>query len=183
MNPFNKMVKIKVLIMLLGALASGCATHQDLSRYSANTYDPSQLNKVQNVKTVDLISILPARIAVDNTANAKRNAETAALIGALAGAALGANANRSNARKQGATTAVGGAVGAGVGAAVGSSTPTVIYEEGVSLTYMFEGAPLSSTQIGKQCEFKPGPAVMVSTEGKANETRIQPNAVCGDASK
>jgi outer membrane lipoprotein SlyB len=183
MNILRKAVKTKILTVVVCALASGCATQQDLSRHSASTYDPSQLNKVQNVKTVDLISVLPARVAVDNSANAKRNAETAALIGALAGAALGANANTSNARKRGATTAVGGAVGAGVGAAVGSATPTVIYEEGVSLTYMFEGKPLSSTQIGKQCEFKPGPAVMVSTEGKANETRIQPNAVCAGASK
>lgn len=177
MKSRNNLFKVRTLGLAIAVLLSGCATQQDLSRYSANTYSPSQLNRVQEVKTVDLISILPARVAVDNTANAKRNADTGALMGALLGAALGA---RSNSRSS-SNALLGGAVGAGVGSAAGASTPTVIYQEGVSLTYVYGGRPLSSTQVGKQCEFKPGPAVMVNTEGNANETRIQPNAVCGSA--
>ena len=100
-------------------------------------------------------------------------------MGTLIGAALGAKTNNNNPRRQTTNTVLGAAVGAGVGSAAGASTPTVVYEEGVSLTYVYGGRPLSSTQVGKQCEFKPGAAVMVSTDGNANETRIQPNAVCG----
>jgi len=170
----TKRIKTSVAIASAAILASGCATRADLSQHSASTYGVNQLNKVQEVKTVDLLSILPARVAVDNSANAKRNAEAGALIGAIIGAALGSR----NDRYSGSTAAAGAAVGAGLGGAAGASTPTVIYEEGVTLTYVHQGRTLSSTQVGKTCEFKPGLAVMVSTSGNSDETRIQPNSVC-----
>ena len=155
---------------------TACATRPDLSQHSANTYDTSQLNQVQVVKTVEIISVLAARVAVDNTAQANRNSSAGALIGAILGAALGATTH--NHDHLSAAVAAGGAIGAGLGAAAGASTPTVIYDEGVTLTYIHEGIALSSTQVGKSCEFKPGLAVMVSAQNKENETRIQPNSVC-----
>jgi len=164
---------LMALLALTGLV--GCATKPDLSQHAANTYTAAHLNRVQEVKTVELIGIIPARVAVDNSANARRNAETGALMGALIGAAVGANSTRN---RYGTGTAVGTATGAGVGSAAGASTPTVIYESGVTLTYVMNGRTLSSTQIGKQCEFKPGLAVMVTTVSGSGETRIQPNAAC-----
>ena len=167
--------KSKNLCVALSVLAlSGCAATPDLTKYSANTYSANQLNQVQEVKTVELLSVLGARVAIDNSANAEKNAKAGAVFGALLGAALAVAGGDNNPN---ARAAAGGAIGAGIGSAAGASTPTVLYEEGVTLTYIYDGRALSSTQVGKACEFKPGPAVMVNT-GKENETRIQPNAVC-----
>ena len=163
----------------IALLSAGCATKPDLSQHSANTYGAHQLNQTQEVKTIEILSVLTARVAVDNTANAKRQAAAGAMMGAIIGAALGGTNNR----RPGAAAALGGSVGAGIGSAAGASTPTVIYQEGVTLTYVSEDKTLSSTQIGKACEFKPGVAVMVKTMNQANETRIQPNSVCPEEKK
>ena len=172
----NSAVLLGISIALLTA---GCATNTDLSQHSANTYGAHQLNQTQEVKTIEILSVLTARVAVDNTANAKRQAEVGAMMGAIIGAALGST----NKRRPGATSALGGAAGAGIGSAVGAATPTVIYQEGVTLTYVSADKTLSSTQVGKACEFKPGLAVMVKTMSQANETRIQPNSVCPEEKK
>ena len=52
----------------LGALVlSGCAN--DGTAYRADTYSVGQVNQVQEVRTVEIIAINPARVAVPNSDN------------------------------------------------------------------------------------------------------------------
>jgi outer membrane lipoprotein SlyB len=94
------------------------------------------------------------------------------LTGALAGGVVGNNI----ARHSSTNVLVGGVGGGAVGALAGSLVPDKTLVDGVSLTYVENGKTLNSAQVGKACEFKPGPAIGVSTG--PNETRIQPNDTC-----
>lgn len=127
-------------------------------------------------KTVNIISILPAKVAVDNAQN-KRNAQAfGALIGAVAGGVIGHNVGSGS---NSGTTA--GAVGGGaVGAAAGSMVNDKTLVEGVSLTYKEGTKVYTSTQVGKECQFTTGLAVVITTT--YNETRIQPNTKCPEKS-
>jgi hypothetical protein len=51
--------------------------------------------------------------------------------------------------------------------------------DAVSLTYSENNKIYTSTQVGQACEFKPGVALVISTQ--ANETRVQPNSVCKES--
>ncbi len=112
-------------------------------------YQTHQLNTKQETKTVNIISILPAKVAVDNSQN-KRNAQAfGALIGAVAGGVIGHNVGSGS---NSGTTA--GAVGGGaVGAAAGSMVNDKTLVEGVSLTYKEGTKVYTSTQVGKECQF------------------------------
>lgn len=65
--------------MLVALSLSGCQSNAD--PYAADVYGVAQLNDKQETKTVNIISILPAKVAVDNTAN-KQAAQT---FGAILG--------------------------------------------------------------------------------------------------
>ncbi len=52
--------------------------------------------------------------------------------------------------------------------------------EGVSLTYKEGTKVYTSTQVGKECQFTTGLAVVITTT--YNETRIQPNTKCPEKS-
>ena len=146
------------------SLLSACATGQNLQ---ANVYRAGQVNQAQNAVTVRILAVMPARIEVDNRANQ----QAAKMVGAVLGGVLGVLAGHSpNARAAGA---VGGAVG---GAAVGSAVGETVLVDGVSITYTNGNRTLNSAQVGKLCEYKPGPAVVISTS--PTETRVQPNSVC-----
>ena len=74
-----------------------------------------------------------------------------------------------------------GAVGGGaVGAAAGSMVNDKTLVEGVSLTYKEGTKVYTSTQVGKECQFTTGLAVVITTT--YNETRIQPNTKCPEKS-
>ena len=70
----------------------------------------------------------------------------------------------------------GGAVGAAAGSMVNDKTLV----EGVSLTYKEGTKVYTSTQVGKECQFTTGLAVVITTT--YNETRIQPNTKCPEKS-
>lgn len=148
-------------------LLAGCmATGEDLG---ADVYHAGQLNSQQETKTVNIISVLPAKVAVDNT-EAKRTAQAAgAILGGIAGAAIGYQ--HSNL----AATATGVAGGT-VGAVAGSMVKDKVLVEGVTISYKMGKKVYSSTQAGRKCQFKPGTALVITTKNK--ETRIQPNAEC-----
>ncbi len=75
-------------------------------------YQTDQLNTKQETKTVNIISILPAKVAVDNSQN-KRNAQAfGALIGAVAGGVVGHNVGSGSNSGTTAGAVGGGAVGA-----------------------------------------------------------------------
>ena len=78
-------MKFKKCLLPVAMLASftlaGCQSNAD--DHAADVYQTDQLNTKQETKTVNIISILPAKVAVDNSQN-KRNAQAfGALIGAV----------------------------------------------------------------------------------------------------
>lgn len=138
-------MKFKKCLLPVAMLASftlaGCQSNAD--DHAADVYQTDQLNTKQETKTVNIISILPAKVAVDNSQN-KRNAQAfGALIGAVAGGVIGHNVGSGS---NSGTTA--GAVGGGaVGAAAGSMVNDKTLVEGVSLTYK-EGTKVYTSTRG-----------------------------------
>lgn len=152
------------------SLLSGCQSSAD--NFAADVYDTTQLNARQETKTVNVISVLPAKVAVDNTANKEAAQTFGAILGAVAGGVTGYNIKSGSALN----TVAGGVVGGAAGAAAGSLVKDKILVEGVSLTYKEGTKVYTSTQVGRPCQFITGLAVIIST--KDNETRIQPNSTC-----
>jgi len=159
------------ILALAFTVLTGCQASGE--RYAASVYDTAQVNQKQEAKTVQIISVMPAKVAVDNTEN-KKNAQTfGTILGAVAGGVAGYSAGSGSSSKG----ALAGAVGGGaLGAAAGTLVDDKTLVEGVTLSYSEDNKVYTSTQVGKQCEFQPGLALVVTTQ--ANETRIQPNATC-----
>lgn len=147
---------------------TGCAsTGQDLR---ANTYNASELNQNQEVAPVNIISIMPSKINIDNSKQ-KRQAQTGGgMFGAIAGGVAGSFIGNSRG------TLIGGAAGAAIGAASGSLVNDKVIVNGVTLAYKINDSLKSSTQVGFLCEYTTGKAIMVKTT--ENNTRIQPNSSC-----
>lgn len=162
-------MKKAILVGVIAALMTGCAANTQ--QYRASSWDASQVNTQQEAQVVRIISIMPATVYVDNTANKEAAALGGALIGGIAGGLVG----KKSSSKYG--TGVGVGAGTAVGAAAGSAlTESKTAAEGVNLGYQKDGKIYTSTQVGMQCEYKTGTALMVSM--KSGETRIQPNAEC-----
>ncbi|ENE0105019.1 hypothetical protein ABMH50_004025 [Escherichia albertii] len=151
-------------------ILAGCQSNG--AEYAADVYDTAQLNSKQETKTVNIISVLPAKVKVDNTANKEAAQKFGSVLGAVAGGVAGYNVKGTS--TLGAVA--GGAGGAALGAAAGSMVSDKSIVEGVSLTYKEGTKVYTSTQVGRACQFTTGLAVLIST--KDNETRIQPNATC-----
>lgn len=163
------MKKYFLLTALTSSLVlSGCAnvSFEDLG---ADVYDTTQLNTKQETKTVTILSVLPAKVLVDNKENKQMAQAAGAILGGITGAVLGYQHSNLAAAAAGAAGATGGAV-------AGSMVKDKVQVEGVSLTYKQGSKVYTSTQAGRKCQFKPGLAVVITT--KANETRIQPNSEC-----
>ena len=157
---------------------SGCASDGNL--YRSDVYTAGQVNQKQEVKTVEIISITPAQVAVSNTENRDRAQMTGAILGAIAGAAIGNHNNHSTSSRVMGGLA-GGALGGLAGDAVGGSSRTN-YVDGVQLVYRTSGGKVyQSAQVGRLCEYKMGTAIMVSA--RSGETRIQPNNPYGCAKR
>ena len=69
-------------------LLAGCAN--DGTAYRSDVYWAGQVNQAQEVKTVQIIAVMPARITVDNRRDRNDSATMGTILGALAGAAVGA---------------------------------------------------------------------------------------------
>lgn len=164
-----------VAVATLVATLAGCAN--DGTLYRADTYQASQVNQLQEVRSVKILAINPARVAVSNDDNRQTSRLIGGVIGAIAGVAI-ANHGRhtDNARL------VGGALGAGAGALAGDTlagNSDTSYTDGVQLTFSMDGRTFQSVQVGKPCEYRTGPAIMATS--KPGETRIQPNNPAGCA--
>lgn len=165
-NTFNKLAVTFIAVSLAGCAATG-------ANLQSNVYKANQVNQAQEVKTVQILAVLPAKIEVDNTEQKKAAQVSGVLIGAILGAAIGGAAKNNT----GLATATGTVAGGAVGGAAGSLVSDKVLVDGVSLTYTFKGKTLNSTQVGRACEYAPGMmAVMISTS--PTETRIQPNREC-----
>lgn len=167
----NKLMKRFKLItlVLISILVVGCTTTG--TKHQANVYRADQVNTRQEAKTIQLLAVMPAQISIDNTKSKKKAQTTGAIVGALLGGGLASKNGSSN-------TGLAALAGGGLGLLTGSSVADTVLVEGVSLTYIEEGKTYTSAQVGRQCEFSPGIALVIST--KAYETRIQPNATCSE---
>ncbi len=153
-------------------LLGGCQSSGDL--YRSDTYYASAVNQAQEVKTVQIIAVIPARVAVPNRSDQSKAQAVGAVLGALAGIAIGNqvhNAGRSD-------RVIGGVAGGIAGMALadaGSGDQALV--DGVQITFRYGDKLFNSAQVGRTCEFKTGTAIMVSPS--PNETRIQPNNPAG----
>lgn len=161
-----RLIPFQFVTISMFALLAGCA--QPGADLQANVYQADQVNQTQNAKVIDILSLSPAKVEVNNAQNQKEAEVAGGLIGALAGGIAG--------NQMGNNTAAGGLVGGVAGAAAGSLVPGSTLVPGVTIGYSEAGKILTSTQVGQMCEFQFGRALVVSTQ--ANETRVQPNAAC-----
>ena len=91
----------------------------------------TQLNSKQKTKTVNIISILPAKVAIDNTAQKEKAQKAGSILGAVAGAVGGYNVKS----KSTGGAIAGGVAGGVAGNLAGSMVNDKVIVEGVSLTY------------------------------------------------
>ena len=160
----NKVALIVVVSVLNGCAATGANLKSDV-------YKAGQVNTAQAARSIKIITVLPAKIEVDNSEQKKQAQVGGAILGALAGGLGGGFGGIGTAATVG-TTIAGGAVGA----AAGSIVSDKVLVDGVSIAYTENGQMFTSAQVGRQCEFKQGTAIIISTS--PTETRIQPNATC-----
>lgn len=159
---------IKLLAIPMVFALSACGTTGE--KYEANVYKAHQVNQQQEIQTIKILTVLPAKIEASNREAKEKAQLVGGIVGALAGGVIG------NELDEGRGTLTGGAVGGGVGVAAGSLVKDAVIVEGVSLVYEVGGKTFNSVQVGQACAFQPGAAFMVTTY--TDETRIQPNAEC-----
>ena len=165
----NIQKKTLCAVVSVAFVVAGCATGE---QYRSDSYTAAQVNTAQEVLPVTILAVNPAKVQVDNTEGKKKAQIGGAVAGALIGGALGGTATS----KAGANVAGGAAAGGIVGAAAGSMVDDKILVDGVSLVFKESGKgkkPMTSVQVGRLCEFKPGDAFMYRMS--KTETRIQPN--------
>lgn len=158
----NRLIAVFSPLLLLAACVDPGASHK------ANVFKAGQVNQRQEVKTVTILAVQPAKVEVSN----RRNREIAEGVGFLLGAVLGASIGEGN-NRGGQSAIVGGAVGADAGRLGTGKTKLV---DGVQIIYQEAGRVLQSAQVGNPCEYAIGPALVTVTEAK--ETRVQSNHDC-----
>ncbi len=168
--------KLAITAAMSAALLAGCAT--DGSMYRSDVYTAGQVNQMQEVRTVEIIAIQPARVAVGNTDTRSDARNIGMILGAIAGAAIGNHNNHSTSSRVLGGLA-GGAVGGIAGQSIGGNRQELV--NGVQLTFREGNKLYNSAQVGQVCEFKTGTAIMISQS--PTETRIQPNNPYGCATK
>ena len=159
------MKKIAIVAALSSLVLAGCAN--DGTYYRADTYAAGAVNQAQQVRTVEILAIGAAKVAVSNEDNRQEAQIYSGILGALAGVAIGHNSD--SARIGGGIA--GAALGSMAGSAIGGSRTN--YVDGVQITFRYNNKIYNSAQVGRPCEFKTGLAVMISST--PTETRIQPN--------
>jgi len=159
----------KIALLAVVSILSGCAATG--ANIQSNVYRAGQVNTAQAARSIKIITILPAKIEVDNSEQKKQAQVGGAILGALAGG-LGGGFGGIGGLGTAGTTIAGGAVGA----AAGSLVSDKILVDGVSIAYSENGKMFTSAQVGRACEYQIGAAIIISTT--PTETRIQPNASC-----
>ena len=160
--------------MMLAALVSslgltGCVVTGD--QYRSDVYSAYAVNQAQEVKTVRIIAVTPARVAVNNAEGKAGAQAVGAVLGALIGIAAG---NGGHGPHRGGDRVLGGLAGGVAGGMLaGAATEGTTLVNGVQITFRYGNKLFNSAQVGRVCEYKVGTAIMVSPH--PNETRIQPN--------
>lgn len=165
-------IRIALAATLAALLAlSGCANDND--RYRADVYGPGSLNQKQKVRTVEILSIQNARVALPNSTKNSSTQLAGTVIGAIAGAVIGNQFGHSRNSRENARI-LGGIAGGVVGnRASDLAAGDTDYQDGVQLTYRLDDQMYTSVQVAEPCEYKLGTAMMV--QQTENSTRIQPN--------
>lgn len=132
-----------------------------------NVYSAHSLNTPQQVKRIEILSLTPARVEVDNSRNRQNIQIASGVLGAVLGGVIGSN--------QGETT-IGTAAGGAAGAGAASMMHDKKLVDGVSITYSYEGTTLNAIHVGRMCGYTPGPATALITG--PSTIRIQPNTTC-----
>ncbi len=163
------MKKIALVAAIATLTLAGCAN--DGTYYRSDTYYAQGVNQAQEVRTVEILSVGAAKVAVPNKESRNEAEKIGTVLGALAGVAISShNSDRTSSR------VLGGLAGAAVGNMAGSAVAgnkSTNYVDGVQITFRYNNKLFNSAQVGQPCEYKLGPAIMVSTS--PTETRIQPN--------
>ncbi|MEG5932494.1 hypothetical protein UXN85_20725 [Enterobacter hormaechei] len=163
------MKKLTLIALLVSATTlTGCANTG--AEYAADVYAADQLNTRQETHTINILSVLPAKVKVDNKANKEAAQNVGMVLGAIAGAVLGYQSGNSWG------TAAGGGAGGVIGAVATAGVKDKVLVDGVTISYKDGEKVYSSTQVGRQCLFTTGLAAVITTQ--TNETRVQPNATC-----
>lgn len=163
------MKKVTLITSFAVLALAGCAN--DGTYYRSDTYYAQGVNQAQEVRTVEILSIGVAKVAVPNKESRGNAEKIGTVIGAIAGTAIGSHNNHSTSSR-----VLGGLAGAAVGNIAGSAVAgnqSTTYVDGVQITFRYNNKLFNSAQVGQPCEYKLGPAIMVSTS--PTETRIQPN--------
>lgn len=164
------MKKLLFTAISVAIVLCGCTSKKD--SLSPDVYKESDVNKRQEIKSIDIVSLEPAKIAINNNKSKNTARVIGGALGAIGGAVVGYNFGSG---KSGATV-VGGAVGGTLGGLGGEAMGDEKVVDGITILYEQNGKTYSSTQVGKPCEFKIGVARMVIMDGSV--TKIQPNSVC-----
>ncbi|MCD8340249.1 MAG: hypothetical protein LUC43_08670 [Burkholderiales bacterium] len=145
-----------------------------------NSYGPSYVGQAQEVQQIDIVSVTPEAITVQNPNGGQTSKTIGTLIGAVAGAAIGGAVDRhrdpwGHRHPGGLGIAAGAVVGGTAGYAAGSwAGNRNSQSEGASITFRTtEGYTYTTLQAARACMFRPGPASMMNS-GQGTVT-IQPN--------
>ena len=134
------MIKTKLLVPAVALFAlAGCQTNGDM--YRSDVYGSNQVNQAQQVQTVEIIAIQPARVAVNNQSD--RNVSQ--MVGTALGGILGAVIGNQVTHHRDSGTAIGAIAGAALGAAGSSAaSPQNSLVDGVQLTFKMNGRIFNS---------------------------------------
>ena len=156
---------------------TGCVSDGG-NRYRSDVYSVNNVNRVQRVETITIQSVTPAQIALPRNEGQDRSEITGTIIGAIAGAAIGNHGHHSTSSR-----VMGGIAGAALGNLAGNAIGGQVssdYADGVQITWRGKDGNLyQSAQVGRLCEFKVGPALLVAPN--SGDARVQPNNPLGCA--
>ena len=167
-----KNFKKYAIIAAIAATLTGCAA--DGQQYRANAFAAEETGFEDGARIVEIATITPAKIYVDNSQQKQAVGAVGSVLGAVAGGIAGYNLGG----KGGVLGAVAGvAAGGAGGAALGAVVKDKVAVDGVLISYRNEGQEKINVakHVGRVCEYVPGKSLAV---GEGKNTKIQPNAEC-----
>lgn len=166
MKKFGIALSLSALLSLSACADAGYEDRPDV-------YSAGMVNQVQQAATINIIQVRPVRVQVSNA----RGQSGSALLGGLLGAGLGVGLGLGVAHN-GLAAGLGGLGGGVAGGMIGNQlSGSTRFVNGVTIMFPTpNGQLLSSTQVGRACEYQLGPAQIISTG--PGQVRIQPNAYC-----
>lgn len=166
---FKKTMTALALSSMMALTACSAPGYED----RPDVYSANMVNQAQQIGTIYITMLRPVKIQVSNA----RNQRGSSLLGGLLGAGLGVGMGLGVAHS-GLAAGLGGLGGGVAGGMIGNTiSGSTTLTDGVTVVFKtIHGNYLSSTQVGRMCEYQYGPAVIVATG--PGSVRIQPNSSC-----